>query len=772
MIKTQANSNLSKSKGQLIFEYALLAVCLCVIALRTTFTENPNPQSANQPTELSDTVYTLSISAVLIFSFLLWCVWVSWRRRFSYRLTALEIGLCLFSIAAVIAGPAASDKRSAITHFVTMLAPILMAILLVQILDSQLKIKLVLTIIAALGVVSAYQCNSQLLTGNKELIQFYEQYPDEVLARQNITPNTLKQWQFEHRLYSEDISGFFTTSNSAGSFALLASFAGIALFIKNLRNRKLTQPLVICGLGVAIIIFGLVITRSKGALTASLVAAAMFTLYLLSPNWLKTHKNIVLIVCLLLTAAAGCTALWYGLAKGRLPGGNSMFVRWQYWQASARMYADHCRTGVGPGNFAHYYFHYKPPAALEEVSDPHNFVLSALAQYGPVGLIGLLAMMFLPLWKVISDAPVSPSAQAQQPKRSIRRFAAPFAVIISVSLLLIRPIVLPIETGGMIDIDVTAGVIFYVGLILYVAPVLAFAVGFWLLTEDPGSKENPDLKYVSAALFCAVCGFIIHNLIDFAIFEPGAATTFWAITACLIAAYYDRQRTQALLITPTLPMKILITAAGIVLFWLYSSYSLISGAKSTAKIRQATQASAIGEFDLAHNLLADAAKDDPFSSTAASLNGELHSHDFKTALNKNPNSLHAAEDALLEAISRDNAYFKDFERLTEVYTLLAEISSGQDRADRLNKAFSTAKQAIQRHPGCARLHFDRAKIAEQLEKTDTAIEHYRKAVYIENSYRDQFREMYPDEDIVSRLGEGKYQFARQRIIQLLKQKAP
>lgn len=560
MIKTQANSNSSKSKGQVIFEYALLAVCLCVIALRTTFTENPNPQSANQPTQLSDIVYTLSISAVLIFASLTWYLWSFWRKKFSCRITAIEIGLCLFTVAAVMAGLAASDKRAAITHFVTVLAPILMAVLLVQILDSKLKIRLVLTIIAALGVVSAYQCNSQLLTGNKELIQFYEQYPDEVLARQNITPNTLKHWQFKHRLYSEDISGFFTTSNSAGSFALLASFAGIALFLESLRNRKLTQPLVIFALGVAIIIFGLVITRSKGALTASVVAAAMFALYLLSPNWLKTHKKIVLIVCLLLTAAVGCTVLWYGLTNGRLPGGNSMFVRWQYWQASARMYADHCHTGVGPGNFAHYYSHYKPPAALEEVSDPHNFMLSILTQYGPVGLIGFLAMMFLPLWRVIADGPVSPSTEAQQPKRSIRKFAAPFAVIISVSLLLIRPIVIPIETGGMID--VTAGVIFYVVLILYVAPVVAFAVGFWLLTANRGNKENADLKYVSAALFCAVCGFIIHNLIDFAIFEPGAATAFWAIMACLIAVHYHQQRTHQLLLTPTLPGKILITAAG------------------------------------------------------------------------------------------------------------------------------------------------------------------------------------------------------------------
>ena len=83
----------------------------------------------------------------------------------------------------------------------------------------------------------------------------------------------------------------------------------------------------------------------------------------------------------------------------RLPGGNSMLVRWQYWAASAHMIADHRMTGVGPGNFADYYTHYKPAAALESVADPHNVLLSLMTQYGPLGLIGFLAMVFVPLWR-------------------------------------------------------------------------------------------------------------------------------------------------------------------------------------------------------------------------------------------------------------------------------------------------------------------------------------------------------------------------------------
>jgi hypothetical protein len=61
-----------------------------------------------------------------------------------------------------------------------------------------------------------------------------------------------------------------------------------------------------------------------------------------------------------------------------------------------------------------------------------------------------------------------------------------------------------------------------------------------------------------------------------------------------------------------------------------------------------------------------------------------------------------------------------------------------------------------------------AEIAEQLGKTDFAVDQYKKAIAIEDGYRDQFRLMYPGREMFSRLGEQKYQFARQRTQQLAK----
>ena len=378
------NSTLPKSKSQTIVEYILLGVCLCVLAIRTTLTESPTVQSTTMPASLADNIYTLSISAVLIFSFVLWLVWSFCSRQFSYRFTGIEIGLSLFCIAAVIAGFAASNKRLAITNFATLLAPAMMAILLVQILDSHSKIKLLLCVVAALGVVSAYQSAEQLFSSNQMTIEQYEQAPQTILEPLGIQPGTFAQFLFEHRLYTKGIRGFFTTSNSAGSFALLATFAAIALFIEKLKNMSFPRNLsraesreresilhiALCGIAVAAVIFALVITRSKGVIISSIFAATLFILLLRFGDWVKAHKLIITIACFLLFVVAVFIVARYGLTHGRLPGGNSTLVRWQYWHASVKMFADHPLTGVGPGNFTNFYPRYKPAECLSPSQTP------------------------------------------------------------------------------------------------------------------------------------------------------------------------------------------------------------------------------------------------------------------------------------------------------------------------------------------------------------------------------------------------------------------
>jgi len=48
-------------------------------------------------------------------------------------------------------------------------------------------------------------------------------------------------------------------------------------------------------------------------------------------------------------------------------------------------------------------------------------------------------------------------------------------------------------------------------------------------------KPNQDL---ALAVLCGLVAVLIHNLIDFAIFEPGVWNTFWLLIAILVATIH------------------------------------------------------------------------------------------------------------------------------------------------------------------------------------------------------------------------------------------
>jgi len=805
-------SDAAKSKALVVLEYVLLALCLCVIALRTTFTESPTSQSAAaMPGNLSDAVYSLSVSGVLIFSFVLWLVWSLCSKKFVYRRTGLEIGLCVFLVAAVIAGFVAADKRLAITDSAVLFAPLLMTILLIQILDSGTKIRLILAVIVALAVVNAQQSADQFFRGNRMAIEQYEQDPRSMLEPLGIEPNTFQQFMFEHRIYSGGVRGYFTTRNSAGSFLLLASFAAAAIFIDRLRNRKSGSGdlhILACGVAAAVVLFSLVLTRSKGAFIGFFCAAVLFAAQLRYGSRLKAHRKALFAACALLGVVAVLVVASYGLNHERLPGGSSMLVRWQYWRAAARMYADHWLTGVGPGNFSDYYTRYKPDAALESVADPHNFPLSILTQYGPLGLVGFLAMIVMPFWMVLSPPGSGSSAprRGALPRTPASGFARPdyagpafykpaiaLAVCISAALLIIRPVIFPMPPTGSSE-ERQAGI-----LVLYIMPVFVFLVGFLLVAAphqlSAGKMTGPTSQgmtrsyasigagrsVIAPALFSAAIGLLIHNLIDFAIFEPGVLTTFWAIIACLIATDYNDNSRPCSVFRAVPVVRLTAVAAGLAIVLAYLNYALIPVAASAAKTYRAQQIMSFDQFDQIHTLLDSAAADDPLDPAALSLNGRLYLRHFELTHNASPgvpgeanrDLLVRAEKCFLGAIDRNPAAFKNFERLTDVYMLLAETSPPQDSTTWAQKGYDTALQAVELYPGCARLRVETARIAEQLGKTDVAIEQYKKAIDIEDSYARQFKAIYPQkQEAVSRLGNDKYLYAKERLKALCEQESP
>ncbi|MCL5281748.1 MAG: O-antigen ligase family protein [Planctomycetes bacterium] len=742
----------------------LLALCLSILALRVTYTESPTAQVLTTPGSLGDTVYSLTLSGLLIFAFVFWLLWGLFTGRLVYRFTGIEIGLAVFGVASMVSAWGASDKREAITQIVTLLGPLCAALLLVQILNHPAKVRVVLAVLVGLGIVSAYQCAEQFFISNAVTIEQYEKDPRMMLEPLGIETGTFQHFLFEHRLYSRGVRGFFTTSNSAASFALLASAAGAILLLCRLRGVKagrVAPPYGWCAAGAMLLVLaGLFLTQSKGGILAFFAGLALCGLLTGIDRWLPAWKQrllpVLIPLAVLLAAGTGYAMIRYGMAHGHLPGGNSMLVRWQYWVASAKMVADHPLTGIGPGNFSDYYTHYKPAAALESVADPHNFLLSLLTQYGPLGLIGFLAMVFLPLRRLTQPPGPASTIPDTDCLPSSRTLALAVLLGVCACLLLIRLVMLPLLAES-------SDVLLYEVLTAHVAPVAAFLIGFLLvaspLDQASGSRADFDGPTTILILGCAILAVLLHNLIDFALFEPGVWMAFWVVIAC-VAALRVQQRDGLRVAAPHgRPGRLLILGTAALLLGSYGFYVWRPACITAMALHQAQRAVSAGGYDAAHHRLEAAAEADPLSPVAANFNGRLYLQQWEQTRERQSALLEEAARCFSQAIERNPASYKNYENLALVYSRL-----GQPQ-----KAYDWYLRAAGLYPGRERLWFELAQTAEKLGRAGLALCHYTKAVEIENSYRKQFRQMYPDrEKIVSRLGDKEYQYAQKRIEELSK----
>lgn len=745
----------SKSKFFRIFESALFVLIMCFIALRLSFAENPNIESFSLQGTFYDNFLSVCISSLLIISGAIWMAVKLASGK--YRLSGFEYGILIFIIAAVISTIAASNRRAAITDSITILSAMLTGVVLSNLLETVERKKVLLFVLAGMAAANVYQCTEQFSSSNKLMIEQYENEPLSQLRALCIEPGSFQQMLYEHRLYSKDVRGFFTTGNGAGSLLVLAIFCVFAAFDfrVNFTEKKKTLIKLWFPIALLLVLFaGLVMAHSKGAFGSLITAGFLLFLVVRFGNVLNRHRRLIIISVIILIILCTVFIISYGLSHNTLPGGNSMLVRWQYWYSTAKIIADYPVTGVGGGNFATYYDQYKLPQGLESVRDPHCFILSILSQYGIIGLTGFCIALFYPIIKAcIRNSPV---------KSSGNNIIIPVAKVSGISivlfLLFIRPIFIRVQIGNTID------VIPYIVAIMYVAPAFFAGTTLWLCTRN--EAQNKQISQIfRPALLCGLFALLIHNLIDFAIFEPGIMTVFWACIAIIQSDFRSENRT----VNETKPNKItkfilsiVPVATGAFILWL----CVIPGVKTSFKIEKAKQFYSNGEFEDATKLLNKASIDDILNPTPAAYAGIVLLTKFEMNPSGSPDILMEAEKPLQAAIDRDKADFRNYENLGRVYEVLAQRATAT-RQSWLKKAFSAFEQALTRYPASSELHFELAKIAQQLNNNDIAIEHYKKAIEIEDSFAQQYKIMYPGRPASSRMGKTKYNEAKEKLEELM-----
>ncbi|MFA5291861.1 MAG: O-antigen ligase family protein [Phycisphaerae bacterium] len=731
----------------------LFIIFLCIIALRLSFTENSAIESFSLEGIFYDNFLSICISCILLLSSVIWFVVLLRRRNHSYKHTGIEYGVFLFVIAAAVSTYFASNRRAAMNDSLTLLAVIISAIAMVQLLDRQTRRSTLLFVIIAIGVANVYQCLDQFISGNKMMIDQYKNEPEYQLQRLGIESGSFQQMLYEHRLYSSDTKGYFSTSNSAGCFFNLAIFSALAVFgpgLKQFRKKPLKTfvlPIVI----LLVLFFGLLLTASKGALLAFILASFVLLISSLFAKFLKAHKFSIFSAAVAASIAAVLVIISYGLKHNTLPGGNSMLVRWQYWVASAAMITDHFFTGVGGSNFGSFYTHYKIPEALETVRDPHCFVLSIMSSYGIIGLTGFCCALFVPIIRALKSPEIKPLTDKDDISATVR-ICGVSAVLV---LLFLRPLAVRTELADEIAVTV------YIFAVMYAAPAFLFGTTLWLCVRS--RKSYDDFSTWTAPLLCGIFAVLIHNLIDFAIFEPGIMTAFWAALAVIISQSLNSQTVE--IKNPsrlkTTALVVFAAALAAALLWFY----IIPVGKTAVKMENAKTISSYGRLREASAILDSAITDDRFNPAPPTLKGMMSLYNFKVDPSLNQDILLQSEKAFQAAIQRDPANFKNYENLAEVYQKLAEVSPPQHLLW-FEKAFESLSHAVSLYPASADLHLTLATAAQQINKIDIAIDNYAQAIAIEDAYREQFKIMYPGKEVFSRIGEVNYKFAKERLEQL------
>lgn len=742
-------------------ENSMLCIVLGLIVLRSTVIETPLVDQAQARWMLSSENVTLLISTALLACLGVWLLVSIFRGQLCWRKTGFGIAVAAFIAAGILSACFASNKRAAITDLVTLATPMLAGLLLVQLLTSAAKIRLALLLVLAVGVAATIQCIEQKTDSNDTLIVEYEANPTEFLQKQGIEPDTMEHFMYEHRLYSKDIRGFLMTSNSAATFFLLAAFAGVGLCLQVVRKKMPKETIVVLVCYLLALLFalaGLFLTGSKGGLGAFALGLLLMVFLLIFGKAIWKRRWVFGIGLLLLIILAGGFVIHYGTQHGRLPGGNSMLVRWQYWVSTVEMIRDHLLTGVGGGNFPEFYTHYKIPAALETVQNPHNWVLSLLSQYGVLGLTAFAAAVLVMFSKSLNHSLTQDVELQKVPQEPAGRLWIGVLAVSAAMLLLVRPVLVDLEFFYQKP-DVAAAAYLF----LYFIPALVFGLAFILLRKASvqDAAEGGESHCLSIAMVCGLVAVLVHNLVDFAIFEPGNWSVFWLFAAILIAQRYNAKSEPAKT-NPLAPPQRLGLCAGLVLVGIvYLGVVLLPPLRAELLFRQAIASNTQG-----FALTEEAAAVDAFSAKTPYQAANMLTQVYQGRGMNDPAFLDRAAGYADIAIQRNEADFKLWRLRAKINVIRSEQTEGKAKEAPLEKAFEDLQQAIAHYPGSGKLHSLLANVAEQLGRNDIALCHYQTAVDIEDAYRAQFKIMYPDRDIISRLGQTAYTDAKAKIEEL------
>jgi len=474
---------------------------------------------------------TMAIFAVIVGAAVVVAGVRSWRGGPRYRWTGAEFGMVMLLVAMAVSTLRAGQKHLALTGSLDFLGLLLYLLTLRQLLIRPWHTRLVLVTILATGAMVTAKCGYQRWVETPETIRYYEQHKEEFARDSQTDERSAGQfYDFEQRMRSGAVTGYFPHPNVLASYLILVILTAAAVIQSRVRRRP-RWTLIAPGAIALAALAALFYSQSKGA-TAACVLAILIWLIGSHFAGVLQRRPLATVTAFWIAFMLGAVTLVATLHAKPQALGRSMLFRSFYWQGAGNLMRDNSLWGIGADNFGRYFTRYKPVECPEDVEDPHSWPVKAAAEWGAMGLMGLLAVFVGVSRRLAAQSPGFTSSELRggDPRDSG-----------------------PVQCGGSIILWTGAigAIVFawWAGLLAgspkdYAALILYLPAMCWVVCFVACSCESSEPRFflddphgpMLAALCAGMIGFLIHTGIDLAMFQGGAATTLFAMMAVALAA--------------------------------------------------------------------------------------------------------------------------------------------------------------------------------------------------------------------------------------------
>jgi O-antigen ligase/tetratricopeptide (TPR) repeat protein len=656
-------------------------------------------------------------------------------RSYVIRFAWTHLLLITLAIWAVLSTIWASDKFAAVVSGFHFLSAAVLLWSATQLVRSWKRLRIVAGVCVAILLLHAAQAMSYRFVDLPDIRKDWQAHREEHLRNRGLEPGSFAAQSFEAKLLRGELMGFHASPNSFAAVTVMLMVIAAGVVMQRLRNKDgigwVVVPIAGIGLGFAIIVWA----DSKTAYATPVLAGMVFAVLALRGNWLARHAKLAYfagVACFVLGALA---VVGHGMRHGSLVI-DSLTFRWRYWVGAAHIIASHPILGVGWENFGLHYLSARLPIAAEEVRDPHNFIVRFTSELGLVG--GVLAVAFmLRLWWDATRPRVP-----EQPEDERRSTAAIPTVVAVLATGFVLNVLATVDFGFMSAGGSEGPAYVFLKLLERAAGAILVLVGMFATITRALPEADVDDRPAPWVLYGILTGlgvFLLHNLVDFSLFEAGPMFLFALLAGSALGM---RQEANA----PAAPRRVtLIMAAIAPVAWLVAAAALAAPvliAESSADAGD--EAVRTSRFEQAIQAYQDAAATVPYNGEYSFRAGRILGSARGDAAAAD--RARAAFDAAIRANPLSAAYL----------ATRADFESRQPQPDpaRIRKDF---ERSLALDPENVQTRLEYAGALAALHFPADAREQYEKALW----YDDQLA---PDE--IERLSAGKVAEIRANIARL------